>query len=496
MQMNRIDSILLTFAVFVVIAPALIDDSVVIQPTRSLARGIYIIKHENKEKPPQRGDIVSVTFDDVDRDYPDLRPELKIPLMIGLLKIVAGVPGDMIRIDDDGIAVNGKQWGPVFEKDRKGIPLPRIRGELILKKDEFFVMTPAQRSFDSRYFGPVKLEQLKPVKPLILIPNEQRSERKVIMNREVAKQAVIATMKSAGIFNYFENPHDNMVTEIMINPDGKIFIEELSKGMQYIGEVSPDKVDAVLRTCASYVGEVINQENPMLQAEIDFLNYARIQGMVYPITSGPMITIRLKAIIKSSLEELCNKNMLTPVQKKILVECVLRKDNVLITGQTSSGKTTLLNALLPVVAKERIITIEDTRELDISVIENAVALRIKEGVADSEALLKSCLRVRPDRILVGELRYGETAVTLLNALSTGHSGSISTLHAEKDLALDRLEQLILQTKLPKDPKHLIGTVIDLIAHIDFDAHKGTRKIVDITRIHGYDGSNYVLEKLD
>ncbi len=315
------------------------------------------------------------------------------------------------------------------------------------------------------------------------------------MDRENAKLAVEATMKNAGVYDLLYDPD---LTEIMVNPDGKLWVDQLGKGREFTDIIIPaEKREAVIITCASYCGELCHQKLPLLEADLIDFGYARFQGVLPPVTHAPAFSIRRKAILNFSLDELSKvKGMLTKDQVKIIRTAVIEKENILIAGGTNTGKTTFANAILKEFSdNERVITLEDTMELETSIITDCFPLRTINGTVPMYTLVRTALRLRPDRILLGEVR-GKEAWSLLKALSSGHSGGLCTIHAfGGESALIRLEQLALEASIKQIPKVLVGEVIDIIVHIKFDAKSGIRKISDITRVHGFDGNDYILEKV-
>ncbi|MBT6339526.1 MAG: Flp pilus assembly complex ATPase component TadA [Desulfobacula sp.] len=315
------------------------------------------------------------------------------------------------------------------------------------------------------------------------------------MIRENERLAVEATMKNAGVYDLL---YDNDLTEIMANPDGKLWVDRLGKGREFTGIIIPaEKREAVIITCASYCGELCHKKLPLLEADLIDFGYARFQGVLPPVTHAPAFSIRRKAILNYSLDELSEaKGMLTKDHVYIIRAAVIEKKNILIAGGTNTGKTTFANAILKEFAdNERVITLEDTMELETSIIKDCFPLRTMNGTVTMDTLLRTALRLRPDRILLGEVR-GKEAWSLLKALSSGHSGGLCTIHAfGGKSALTRLEQLALEASIKQIPKDLIGEVIDIIVHIEFDAKSGIRKIADITKVHGFDGKEYIVEKV-
>lgn len=495
--MKRVDICLFIIGVMVLALPIMLKGRIAIQPTGSYARGVYIKSEIVREL--RYGDIVSVSFRDEDlAGRPDTYPLPQHLPWHSFIKIVYGMPGDLVAVSDDGFFINGQFAGPVFLKDSKGRPLSRVMdGAYMLQKGWYAVSSPHPRSYGSHYFGPVHHSQLKIAKPLWILPWDKHILQKKgrCMNRENEKFALEASLKNAGVYDLL---FDKDLSEIMVNPDGKLWVDRIGKGREFTGElISPEKIEAVIRTAASYTGVVCHKASPLLEADLVDFGYARFQGVLCPITHAPAFSIRRKAILDFSLDQLAEeKNMLSKEQVKIIRKAVHDLQNVIISGGTNTGKTTFANAILKEFAEtDRIVTLEDTMELETSLIKDVFPLRTMNGTVTMDDLLRTALRLRPDRILVGEVRGGE-AWSLLKALSSGHSGGLCTVHAFGGKStLSRLEQLVLEAGIRQVPRELIGEVIDVIIRIDFDDKTCARLVTDITTVHGYDGNNYVLEQI-
>ena len=315
------------------------------------------------------------------------------------------------------------------------------------------------------------------------------------MDRDNAKLAVEATMKSAGIFDLL---FDVTLTEIMVNPDGKLWVDRVGKGMEDTGrKIPPEHVEAIIRCVASYNHTVCHENQPLLEADLIDFGYARFQGVLPPVTLAPAISIRRKAILNYSLDELCQKKgMLTQVQVTIIRRAVTDKKNIIISGETNTGKTTLANSLIKEFAEsDRVVTLEDTMELETSIIKNCFPLRTMNGTISMDTLLRTALRLRPDRILIGEVR-GKEAWSFLKILSSGHSGGLCTIHAFGGKStLVRLEQLVLEASIREIPRELIGDVIDLDIHLKKDTKPGKRWVDKIFSINGYRDGEYKVETI-
>ena len=289
---------------------------------------------------------------------------------------------------------------------------------------------------------------------------------------------------SAGTF--LEDP---TVIELMLNDDGKLWIDRLGEGRSYTGKtMTPKDAERAIYIVATSINAICNRDSPILSAELPSSGF-RFQGMLPPITSKPIFSIRKKAIKIFTLDDYVNSGVLDAKHRERLKSAVLHKENILIVGGTGSGKTTLANAILAEIAEsgDRIVILEDTVELQCKA-EDCISLRAKEGVADMTALLKATLRLRPDRIVIGEVR-GKEALALLKAWNTGHPGGCATIHADSaKRALSRLEQLIEEAGVPPS-KSLIADSVNLVVYIE--KTKTSRTIKDLLTVN-YKGGDYEL----
>ncbi|HUL08528.1 MAG TPA: P-type conjugative transfer ATPase TrbB, partial [Candidatus Acidoferrum sp.] len=240
---------------------------------------------------------------------------------------------------------------------------------------------------------------------------------------------------------------DPAVIEVMVNPDGSLRLDRLGEGRIDTGErLEPAEVERIIRLVASHVRVEVHADNPVVSAELpprdDGISGERFEGLLPPVSTAPCFAIRKPAVKVYTLDDYVADRIVMPVQADALRKAVRDRRNLLIAGGTSSGKTTLANALLAEVAglDERVILIEDTRELQCAA-PDCVALRTRPGAISLADLVRSTLRLRPDRIIVGEVR-GAEALDMLKAWNTGHPGGIATVHANSARsALYRLEQL-------------------------------------------------------
>jgi type IV secretion system protein TrbB len=271
---------------------------------------------------------------------------------------------------------------------------------------------------------------------------------------------MLRTAMGADIGRFLADPD---VVEVMLNPDGKLWIDRLGSGLADTGIIVPaEDGERIIRLVAHHVGAEVHAASPRLSAELPGSG-ERFEGLVPPIVAAPAFAIRKAAVAVFTLDDYAAAGIMSGSHAAALKAAVAERANILVAGGTSTGKTTLVNALLAELAGsgDRIILIEDTRELQCTA-PNLVALRTKDGVASLSALVRSSLRLRPDRIPVGEVR-GAEALDLLKAWGTGHPGGIGTIHASTAIGtLRRLEQLIQEAVITV-PRALIAETINVIA---------------------------------
>ena len=293
------------------------------------------------------------------------------------------------------------------------------------------------------------------------------------------------------ICNLLEDPS---VFEVMLNPDGRLWVEKMGEPMRPVGVMSASQAESLMGTVASTLKTQITALNPILECELP-LDGSRFEALIPPVVSAPTFTIRRKAIRVFSLDDYVKTSIMTQTQCDGIKAAVCDRKNVLVVGGTGTGKTTLTNAIIRYIAEvapeDRIVIIEDTGELQ-CMAKNAVLMRAVDHV-DMTRLLKATMRLRPDRILVGEVRDG-AALALLKAWNTGHPGGVATVHANSAPAgLIRMEQLVAEaTQAPM--RALISEAINLIVSIEKIAHLG-RRVKEVVTVDGHDGVNYVTKPL-
>ena len=290
---------------------------------------------------------------------------------------------------------------------------------------------------------------------------------------------MLRTALGPAIAGFLEDP---MIVEVMLNPDGRLWIDRLSEGLSDTGAtLSPADGERIVRLVAHHVGAEVHAARPRVSAELPETG-ERFEGLLPPVVTAPCFAIRKPAVAVFTLADYVAAGIMTVAQADLLREGVVARANILVAGGTSTGKTTLTNALLAEVAgtSDRVVIIEDTRELQCAA-PNLVALRTKDGVASLSDLVRSSLRLRPDRIPIGEVR-GAEALDLLKAWGTGHPGGIGTIHAGSALgALRRMEQLI-QEAVVTVPRALIAETIDLIAVLS--GRGANRHLAELARVEG------------
>jgi P-type conjugative transfer ATPase TrbB len=281
---------------------------------------------------------------------------------------------------------------------------------------------------------------------------------------------------------------DPVVIEIMVNPDGALRLDRLGAGRTDTGtRYDPAQVERIIRLVASHARTEVHAASPIVSAELPPHGEGageRFEGVLPPVSLAPCFSIRKPAAKIYTLLDYVMDGIMPADTARLLSLAVVDRRNILVAGGTSSGKTTLANALLAEMGHldERVIIIEDTRELQCAA-SDVVALRTRPGVVGMADLVRSTLRLRPDRIIVGEVR-GAEALDMLKAWNTGHPGGIATVHANSAIsALYRLEQLVQETVVTV-PRRLIAEAIDMIVFI---SGRGiARRVETIARVAGVD----------
>lgn len=319
-----------------------------------------------------------------------------------------------------------------------------------------------------------------------------QSEYVTIEERVDIGERVFSSIRGLGLLDTIIK--DEQITEVMINGPKEIFIEKSGK-LYRLDQCfeSERQLEDIIQKIVGQAGREVNQANPIVDTRLP--NGSRVNVVLPPISmKGATVTIRKFSKTPMTVEQLLRYESITPEVAHVLELLVKAKYNIFISGGTGSGKTTFLNALSNFIPKdERVITIEDSAELQIVGVENLVSMETRNANASGSGaitirdLIKSSLRMRPERIVVGEVRGGE-ALDMLQAMNTGHDGSLSTGHANstRDM-LSRLETMVLQGAegLPLEAiRQQIASAVDIIVHLSRLRDK-SRKTMEICEIIGY-----------
>jgi type IV secretion system protein VirB11 len=338
----------------------------------------------------------------------------------------------------------------------------------------------------------------------VAIHDEQHQRLEVKLRRELGEQVLLLLA-------------DDRTEDILLNPDSSLWVKRMGEGFQRVGTMSPAQAASALGTVAAWRGTVLNHEHPILETELP-LDGSRFEGIVAPVVRRPVFAIRLRPRRIFSLAEYETGGILThkddPLNNlrrrgdfagavrglqhiDVIRAAVSAKKNILVVGSTGSGKTTLVNAILDGLATltpdDRVISIEDTTELQCAV-KNYLDLRAvgRVGMLDC---LRACMRLKPTRIVVGEVR-GAEAHTLLKAWNTGHPGGAATIHANDAVSgLIRLESLVAEaTNAPQ--QRLIAEAVDLVVFVDEEtAVPAGRKVREVLLVTGYSNGEYAVERI-
>jgi type IV secretion system protein TrbB len=339
---------------------------------------------------------------------------------------------------------------------------------------------------------------------LAVIQDEQHQRLEVKLRRELGEQVL-------------QLLDDDLTEDILLNPDGSLWVKQMGQGFSRIGEMAAAQAASALGTIAAWRGTVLNHEHPILETELP-IDGSRFEGIVSPVVRRPVFAIRLRPRKIFSLDDYEADGILTdrndPLNRlrrrddfldgvrglkhaDAIRAAVRARKNILVVGSTGSGKTTLVNGILDSLAQltphDRVISIEDTTELQCPV-KNYLDLRAVGSVTMLECL-RACMRLKPTRIVVGEVR-GAEAHTLLKAWNTGHPGGAATVHANDALSgLIRLESLVAEaTSAPQQT--LIAEAVDLVVFVDEESSvKAGRKVREVLLVTGYSNGNYQVERV-
>lgn len=313
-------------------------------------------------------------------------------------------------------------------------------------------------------------------------------------NQQAARARQMEALRrniGADVLKLLEDPG---VAEVMLNPNGGLWVDVMGEGMRKVGSMDPVRSLSIINSVAALLGAVVTADMPILECELP-IDGSRFEALIPPLVAQPVFTIRKKALLVFTLDDYIAKGIMTNGQKKAIEDAVRGRENILVAGGTGTGKTTLVNAILHSVSEldpdHRVVIIEDTLELQCAA-PNTVFLRTSENT-DMTRLLRATMRLRPDRIVVGEVRDG-AALALLKAWNTGHPGGVGTVHANSaEAALVRVGQLIQEAGVPPQPE-LIAEAVNVVVSIKRTA--GGRVVDEIVRVKSYESGRFLVKKLD
>jgi type IV secretion system protein VirB11 len=282
---------------------------------------------------------------------------------------------------------------------------------------------------------------------------------------------------------------DPQITEIIVNEDGRLWFESYGSGMREAGlTLAPSQVESLIGTVAASLGTVANVANPIIEGELP-IAAIRFEGLLPPVARKPCCVMRKPAQVLYTLNDYVRDQILSEAYGDVLRSATDQRRNIVIAGGTGSGKTTLAGALINEMVErsdpnERYVIIEDTLEIQCRA-KNLAQLHTAEG-ADMTRLVRTTMRLRPDRIIIGEVR-GAEALALLKAWNTGHPGGVTTIHANSGkAALTRLSSLVQEAGVPPQPE-LIAETINLIAFIVRTSNG--RRVTELVEVDGHDPLN-------
>lgn len=317
-----------------------------------------------------------------------------------------------------------------------------------------------------------------------MAPHPIIAERKLEALRHALGETVLAALEAPD------------VVEILANPDGRLVLDRIGEGRRDTGRrLSVEARERTIRLIADYVGETVTREDPRLSGVLPGTG-ERFQGVMPPVSAAPAFSIRKRPAVIWRLGDYVRDGVMSENQAAALRIAAMDRRNLLISGGAGSGKTTLANAVLgePAFADDRVFLIEDTPELQCSAWDQVSVMTRRQptviGVAD---LVRDALRMRPDRIVIGEMRDGAAALETLKSWNTGHPGGLSTIHANSaQEALRRLEDLIGEVT-SQVPQRMIGEAVDCVVHMQRTA--SGRRVEAVISVGGFDGDSYQTQVL-
>lgn len=319
-----------------------------------------------------------------------------------------------------------------------------------------------------------------------------------------------------GLLDETSTGQSSGIEDILVNEDCRIWVKRTGFVFEHIGELDSRQSRGAMMTIASMQKTTVTESKPVLEAQLPIWKY-RFAGLIEPVVMSPSFAIRVKSDKKRSLRDLQRQGILTtkddPRNRRseqedfiyavrgldhleVIQQAIIAHKNILVVGGTGAGKTTIANAILEEIGSltpgDRVLVIEDTQELLLDSANSLSMLATTEF--DQLKCLKVALRLKPDRIVVGEVRDGAAALPLLKSWNTGHPGGVSTLHANSAAeALDRLEALVREaTDAPQ--QRMIGSAVDLVISIVNDPVQG-RKVQEVAVVNGYENGRYLLTQV-
>lgn len=311
--------------------------------------------------------------------------------------------------------------------------------------------------------------------------------------REAERASIIGKMIRTNLGPIRPFFDDTSVVEIMLNADKKLWVERLGKQIEYTGLIiEPEKSRQLIQVIAAACGTIAKDTNPIISAELPIFD-SRFEGILPPVSLNPVFSIRQPSIFDFTLNDYVEQKIITPRQKTEIEKSVQQRKNILLIGGTGTGKTTMINAILKEMVEtsaSRMVIMEDTRELrcDSS---NVVFLRTQEDFSvDQQRLLKSSMRLRPDRIIVGEVR-DKAALDIVKSWLTGHPGGAASVHGNSAYGgLLRMEQLMSEAGAVKQER-LIAETINLLIYIERTPNG--RRVKEMAYVRGFEDGKYQLE---
>jgi type IV secretion system protein VirB11 len=284
------------------------------------------------------------------------------------------------------------------------------------------------------------------------------------------------------------------VVEVMANPDGGLWVDRVGVGRQSVGKIDPSATETVVRLLATHMGETVSADRPAVSGTLPSTG-ERFQGLLPPLVAAPAFTIRKRSSVIYTLDDYVQGGILSAAGRDVIRQAVAERKNILVAGGTGSGKTTFVNAILsePAFSMERVVLIEDTRELQCSSPDRVELLtKNTEPRVTMTDLLRYTLRLRPDRIIIGEVR-GPEALAMLKAWNTGHPGGVTTVHANGTAdALRRIEDLVGEAS-QTIPRRSIAAAVNYVVFIERTAYPG-RRVSAIAEVTGWADSEYVFRQ--